>query len=36
MGFGHLGAMPRNDAIRLMISVAGEAMGIDARNEAIR
>jgi short-subunit dehydrogenase len=33
MGFEHLGAMPRNDAVRLMISVAGEAMGSDARKE---
>ncbi len=36
MGFEHLGAMPRNDAVRLMISVAGEAMGSDARQEMTR
>jgi len=36
MGFEHLGAMPRNDAVRLMISVAGEAMGSDERGEALQ
>ena len=29
MGFEHLGAMPRNDAVRLMIDVAGGTMGSD-------
>ena len=33
MGFEHLGAMPRNDAVRLMIEVAGAAMGGDAGEE---
>ena len=33
MGFEHLGAMPRNDAVRLMIDVAGEAMGPDIPEE---
>lgn len=34
MGFEVLGAMPRNDAVRLMIDAAGEAMGSDAAGEA--
>ena len=29
-GFEHLGAMPRNDAVRLMVQVAGRTMGSDA------
>ena len=29
MGFEHLGAMPRNDAVRLMKEVAGASMGDD-------
>jgi uncharacterized protein len=33
MGFEHLGAMPRNDAVRLMIDVAGQTMGSDPREE---
>jgi uncharacterized protein len=33
MGFEHLGAMPRNDAVRLMIEVAGGTMGSDAPGE---
>jgi NAD(P)-dependent dehydrogenase (short-subunit alcohol dehydrogenase family) len=33
LGFEHLGAMPRNDAVRLMIDVAGAAMGIDPTEE---
>ena len=33
MGFEHLGAMPRNDAVRLMIEVAGDGDGSDARKE---
>ncbi len=33
MGFEHLGAMPRNDAVRLMIDAAGASMGTDAPEE---
>jgi short-subunit dehydrogenase len=35
LGFEHLGAMPRNDAVRLMIDVAGAAMGSDTTEETI-
>ncbi len=34
LGFEHLGAMSRNDAVRLMIDVAGAAMGSDKPKEA--
>jgi uncharacterized protein len=34
LGFEHLGAMPRNDAVRLMIEVAGQAMGTDSPDGA--
>jgi short-subunit dehydrogenase len=33
MGFEHLGALPRNDAVRLMVEVAGDTMGSDASGE---
>jgi len=35
LGFAHLGAMPRNDAVQLMIDVAGGAMGSDTPEETI-
>lgn len=31
MGFEHLGAMPRNDAVRLMVQVAKSTMGSDGK-----
>ena len=34
MGVEHLGAMPRNDAVRLMIEVAGASMGNDGPEQA--
>ena len=36
MGFEHLGAMPRNDAVRLMIEVADASMGSDIAAEPNR
>jgi short-subunit dehydrogenase len=35
MGAVHLGAMSRNDAVKLMIEVAGGAMGSDSQPEAV-